>query len=350
MKKALLLLTCCLLLLAGGAVVAAWQWWDTPVEPPATVLRVDSGSSLSSVARDLADLGALQWPRAWLLAARLQGVDASIKQGEYRLDRPRSPRELLDMLVSGQVLQYSVTLPEGITLAEALATLQQQEPLQPLLDGVRDARLLALISPFSEPEGLFFPDTYVYTRGQTDLEILSLAHRRMLAVLDEAWQGRDEGLPYESPYDALVMASIVEKETGVPEERERIAGVFVRRLQKNMRLQTDPTVIYGLGPDYNGNLRRRHLTDTANLFNTYRHGGLPPTPIALPGKAAVQAAVHPAPGEELYFVAKGDGSHQFSSTIEEHTLAVRQYQLQRRKDYRSAPPPQPDSAGREPGN
>lgn len=345
MKKALLLLSCCLVLLAGGLAVAAWQWWNAPVAAPATVLQVDSGSSLSGVARDLADVGALKWPRAWVLAARLQGLDASIKQGEYRLDTARSPRELLAMLVSGQVLQYSVTLPEGISLAEALATLQQQEPLQPLLDGVRDPRLLAVISPFSEPEGLFFPDTYVYTRGQTDLEILSLAHRRMLDVLDTAWQGRDAGLPYESPYEALVMASIVEKETGVPEERERIAGVFVRRLQKNMRLQTDPTVIYGLGADYTGNLRRSHLADAGNLFNTYRHGGLPPTPIALPGEASVLAAVHPAPGEELYFVAKGDGSHQFSTTIEEHTLAVRQFQLKRRKDYRSTPRPEGDETG-----
>jgi UPF0755 protein len=251
------------------------------------------------------------------------------------------------MLVAGRVVQYSVTLPEGITLAEALAVMQSSEALDARLDGTRDPRLLALIEPWTEPEGLFFPDTYVFTRGQTDLEILRLAHQRMRALLDMAWNERDSELPYQEPYEVLVMASIIEKETGVPEERERIAGVFVRRLQRGMRLQTDPTVIYGLGEDYAGNLRRSHLRDMTNLFNTYRHAGLPPTPIALPGEAAILAAVHPAPGQELYFVARGDGSHAFSRTIEEHTRAVQQYQLQRREDYRSSPPPQSAQAAAE---
>jgi UPF0755 protein len=341
MRKALLLLFTCLVLLAGAMVYTVWQWWEAPLEPPGGILQVDSGSSLSVVARKLADSGALRWPRLWVTIARLRGEDSRIRRGEYLLDVSRSPAQLLDMLVSGRVVQYSVTLPEGITLAEALEILQDQKPVKLMLDGWRDPRLLESIKPYTEPEGLFFPDTYVYTRGQTDLEILTQAHRRMVGVLDAAWGERDVGLPYQDAYEALVMASIVEKETGAPDERERIAGVFVRRLQQNMRLQTDPTVIYGLGEAYTGNLRRRHLSDTGNPFNTYRHKGLPPTPIALPGRAAVLAAVHPAPGAELYFVARGDGSHQFSTTIEEHTLAVRRYQLQRRKDYRSSPPPPP---------
>lgn len=340
MKKALPLLLACTALFAGAAAFTVWKWWHSPLDPPGTVLEVGGGSSLSGVAQDLSEAGVLRWPRLWLLAARVGGLDARIKQGEYRLDTARSPAQLLDMLVAGRVVQYSVTLPEGITLAEALATLQAQEPIAPLLDGTRDPRLLSLIAPYSDPEGLFFPDTYVFTRGQTDLEILALAHRRLLEILEAAWAGRDGELPYADAYQALVMASIVEKETGVPEERERIAGVFVRRLQKNMRLQTDPTVIYGLGDNYSGNLRRKHLKDPANPYNTYRHKGLPPTPIALVGKAAILAAVHPAPGEELYFVARGDGSHEFSKSIEEHTRAVQQYQLRRRDDYRSSPPPQ----------
>ncbi len=339
MKKPLLLLFTCLVVLAGACTYTLWQWWSTPVDAPGGVLQVDSGSTLSGVAAELAGASALEWPKLWVLVARLRGEDSRIQRGEYLLDDPRSPAQLLDMLVSGQVLQYSVTLPEGLSLAEALSVLQEQDAIKPLLDGWRDPRLLELIQPYTEPEGLFFPDTYVYTRGQSDLEILSQAHQRMRKVLDAAWAERDVGLPYQTPYEALVMASIVEKETGVPDERERIAGVFVRRLQQNMRLQTDPTVIYGLGENYNGNLRRRHLTDSSNLFNTYRHNGLPPTPIALPGKAAILASVHPADGTELFFVARGDGSHQFSATIEEHTRAVRQYQLRRREDYRSSPPP-----------
>lgn len=344
MKKTLLLLFACMALCAGAAAFTVWTWWHTPVDPPGSVLEVSGGSTLSGVSKQLAEAGMLRWPELWVLAARARGVDAHIKQGEYRLDSARSPAGLLDMLVAGRVLQYSVTLPEGITLGEALAILQAQEPIRALLDGTQDPRLLELIAPYRDPEGLFFPDTYVFTRGETDLDILSLAHRRLLDVLEAAWAERDSGLPYADAYEALVMASIVEKETGVADERERIAGVFVRRLQQDMRLQTDPTIIYGLGEDYTGNLRRKHLKDAGNPYNTYRHKGLPPTPIALAGKAAILAAVHPAAGEELYFVARGDGSHQFSRTIEEHTRAVQQYQLRRRDDYRSSPPPRQASA------
>ncbi len=339
MKTFLLTLVLAVLMLAGVGSYAVWQWWQTPVTPPEAVLLVDRGDSLADVAAELERLGALRWPDLWTVAARLQGVDASIKVGEYGLDIARAPGEVLAMLVAGNVRQYNVTLPEGLSLAEALSILQQDSAIEAVLDGTGDPRLLALVSPFANPEGLFFPDTYRFTRGQTDLEILTVAHRRLLEVLEGAWQQRDSGLPYEDAYQALVMASIVEKETGLAAERERIAGVFVRRLQKNMRLQTDPTVIYGLGKLYSGNLRRSHLEDENNPYNTYRHKGLPPTPIALPGAAAIRAALKPAAGSELYFVARGDGSHQFSSTLDEHNAAVRRFQLQRREDYRSSPPP-----------
>jgi UPF0755 protein len=339
MKHVLLLLVTCAVLAAAVAAREAWSWWHAPIEAPGGVIVVDSGGTLSAVARELATRSALTRPRLWTWVARYRGLDGKIKRGEYGLDHPRSPKQMLDMLVTGSVITYSVTLPEGITLAEGLALLQSQEAVTGLLDGTGDPRLLALVEPHTHPEGLFFPDTYVYRRGDTDLDILTLAHRRMSSELSAAWAGRDGGLPYGEPYEALIMASIVEKETGVPEERDRIAGVFVRRLEQRMRLQTDPTIIYGLGEDYRGNITRRHLADAGNLYNTYRHAGLPPTPIALPGRAALLAAVRPAEGRELYFVARGDGSHEFSETIEQHTRAVRRFQLSRREDYRSSPPP-----------
>jgi UPF0755 protein len=337
MKKLVILLGC-LILVLGFTLRSVWQWWHYPMNgQQAAEVLVGEGSSLSAVAAELAGKGALQWPRLWSSIARLQGVDGQIKRGEYRFDETRSPAQLLAALVAGRVIQYSVTLPEGISLDEALGILQQQEPLQALLDGSGDPRLFELVAPMAAPEGLFFPDTYIYSRGESDLDILRSAHRRMLSVLDAAWENRDVGLPYADSYAALIMASIVEKETGLAEEREHIAGVFVRRLERDMRLQTDPTVIYGLGPAFDGNLRRRHLDDSANPYNTYKHKGLPPTPIALPGAAAIEATLHPAAGEALFFVARGDGSHQFSATLEEHQQAVKAYQLQRRKDYRSAP-------------
>ncbi|WP_269473252.1 endolytic transglycosylase MltG [Kineobactrum salinum] len=186
-------------------------------------------------------------------------------------------------------------------------------------------------------EGLFLPETYRFERGTSDLDILARAHRAMLAALTEEWELRAPDLPYETPYEALIMASIIERETGVPDERQQIAGVFVRRLQRGMRLQTDPTTIYGLGTAFDGNLVRSHLRDGDNIYNTYRHHGLPPTPIALPGRAALHAALQPAEGDSLYFVARGDGSHEFNSTLEGHERAVRKYQLERRENYRSRP-------------
>ena len=245
-------------------------------------------------------------------------------------------------LVDGDVVTYQVTIPEGLTLAQALAVLAKNPVLTPELEGARDHRLIDIAQGAATAEGLFLPETYRFERGDTDWQIMQRAHAALQRTLEAAWANRAAGLPYETPYEALVMASIVERETGVPAERREIAGVFVRRLMKNMRLQTDPTVIYGLGEGFDGNLRRSHLRDDSNPYNTYRHKGLPPTPIALPGRAAIEAAMHPLPGETLFFVARGDGSHQFSITLEAHEEAVRKYQLSRRSDYRSSPPPSSD--------
>jgi UPF0755 protein len=334
---ALLLVT--LALLAGAA---AWEFQrrlQVPLLVPEQgfVFTVAPGDSLRAVAGKLADAGILPYPRVALLYGRWSGADAQIKQGEYRLPAELTVASLLSLLQSGKVIQYQVTLPEGITLARALEILAEAEGIEPELSGTRDPRIAGMIAPHESAEGLFFPDSYRFTRGTRDWELLQRARSMLRTVLSSEWEQRREGLPYETPYEALVMASIIERETGVPEERGEIAGVFVRRLQKGMRLQTDPTVIYGLGENFDGNLTRRHLRDDSNLYNTYRHGGLPPSPIALPGRASINAALHPAGGDALYFVARGDGSHVFSATLAEHEAAVRKYQLKRRADYRSSP-------------
>ncbi len=269
--------------------------------------------------------------------ARWTGLDHQIKPGEYLLPINSTAESMLLLLQSGDVIQYQVTLPEGITLPVALEILEREKKLEKTLAGPTDPQLLEMIKPYSHPEGLFFPDTYQYVRGDTDWSILQRAHSAMIALLQDEWDQRGSSLPYQNPYEAAIMASIIERETGLPEEREQISGVFVRRLQQGIPLQTDPTVIYGLGAEFDGNLQRKHLLDDKNSYNTYRHLGLPPTPIALPGRGAIHAALHPDTGSSLYFVARGDGGHVFSDTLTEHNRAVREYQLHRRDDYTSTP-------------
>ena len=330
------------LLLVLGSILALQELerrWRAPLLLPAdgVVLVVAQGESLRAVANRLYEDGVLPYPNLLIAYGRWTGIDQQIKHGEYLLVDPLDPNALLELLRSGKVIQYQVTLPEGVTLAQALDILAAQSDLEKVLEGPGDERIQEMATPYSHPEGLFFPDTYHYARNATDLELLQRANEKMLSVLEEEWQGRAEGLPYESPYEALIMASIIERETGLPEERQEISGVFARRMSLGMRLQTDPTVIYGIGPEFDGNLRRTHLADEGNPYNTYRITGLPPTPIALPGRAAIHAALHPAEGTTLFFVARGDGGHVFSTTLGEHEAAVRKYQLQRRKDYRSSP-------------
>jgi len=341
--RKLLLLFLLLLLAAILAGQELERRWQSPLVLPAAgaLLEVAPGDSLRAVANRLHREGVLPYPGMLILYARWTGADQQIRHGEYRLLPPLTAPGLLELLRSGKVVQYQVTLPEGITLRQALAILASQEHLVPELEGPADARLLELVKPYQHPEGLFFPDTYQFSRGTTDFQVLQRAHRKLLQVLEAQWQGRATELPYETPYEALIMASIIERETGLPEEREEIAGVFVRRLQAGMRLQTDPTVIYGVGDGFDGNLRRSDLDDEDNAYNTYRRDGLPPTPIALPGLDSIRAALHPAAGTALYFVARGDGGHQFSATLAEHEAAVRKFQLQRRQDYRSSPRQKP---------
>jgi len=337
-RKRLLLLLLVVLgaILSYQALERRWQQ-SLPVPAEGVTIEVAPGESLRAVANRLHEESLVPYPNMLILYARWTGADQQIKPGEYRLTASITAAELLELLRSGKVIQYQVTLPEGLNLQQALAVLASHDHLVAGLDGIGDARLQELVKPYTHPEGLFFPDTYYFPRDTTDLQLLQRAHRKMVAVLEQEWQTRAADLPYETSYEALIMASIIERETGLPEEREQIAGVFVRRLQAGMRLQTDPTVIYGVGDEFDGNLRRAHLKDDSNDYNTYLHDGLPPTPIALPGLASIRAALHPAPGKDLYFVARGDGGHQFSRTLAEHEAAVRKLQLQRRPDYRSAP-------------
>jgi UPF0755 protein len=244
---------------------------------------------------------------------------------------------LLDKLNRGDVILHQVTLVEGWSFRQIMAALDEQAELTHLLKNKSASeRLQQLNLPISALEGWFYPDTYIFSKGTSDLEILLQAYKKMRQTLDELWQTREADLPYRNDYEALIMASIVEKETGSAAERDRIAGVFVRRLRLGMRLQTDPTVIYGMGDAYVGKIGSRDLR-RATDYNTYVIPGLPPTPIASPGRASLMAALHPDKSKALYFVAKGDGTSEFSDTLSEHQRAVTRYQLQRRSDYRSAP-------------
>ncbi|MEM1114520.1 MAG: endolytic transglycosylase MltG [Pseudomonadota bacterium] len=327
------------LTLAWLALDRVQRVWEAPLAVPAEgyELLIERGTTLGAVLKDLHEADIVAYPRLVALYGRYTGLDQRMRRGEYRLLPGLDAAGLLDLLSSGRVISYQVTLPEGLTLAQALEVLQETPRLESTLSGQTDLRVMELIAPRLAPEGLFFPDSYRFERGDTDLDILRRAHSRMQAVLQQEWMSRAPDLPFDTPYEALVLASIVERETGVASERGEIAGVFARRLRKGMRLQTDPTVIYGLGAEFDGNLKRKHLRDASNPFNTYRHHGLPPTPIALPGQAAINAALNPLAGDTLFFVARGDGSHVFSETLEEHERAVRKYQLNRRKDYRSSP-------------
>jgi len=318
-----------LVLAVGLAYYAADNWYRAPLARVTApqILEVAPGVPLASVAQALAARGILDHPRLWALIARRDGLAARIQAGEYSIAPGTSPAGLLDQLVEGRVVLHPVTLVEGWTFAAALAAIQANPVIRKTLAPEPDATLMTeLGAPRVAPEGELFPDTYLVPRAATDLDVLKLAHARLKDRLATAWRERRPDLPLSSPYEVLILASIIEKETGAPDERSRIAAVFVNRLRRGMRLQTDPTVIYGMGTSYEGNIRKRDLT-TDTPYNTYTRDGLPPTPIALPGAASLAAAVQPLDTDELYFVAsgRGDGRHDFSRTLEEHNAAVGRY-------------------------
>jgi UPF0755 protein len=331
MRRIFLVLLIALLVAAAGAAGAAW-WTDRyvhtalPLQESLT-FEVPSGGNLRTVSRELAARGVLEHPALWVWYARFKGRAHSIHAGEYQIDPGVTPAGVLERLVRGEVILRAVTFVEGSTYRDMLATLAAEPRLRQTVQDLTDEALMEQLgSPGVAPEGQFFPDTYRFAAGTADLEILRRAHDEMRRRLGQAWAGRAPDLPLETPHEALILASIVEKETALASERPRIAGVFVRRLRVGMRLQSDPTVIYGLGVAYDGDIRTRDLRgDTP--FNTYTRNGLPPTPIALPGGESLQAVVRPLDSGALYFVATGepDGSHYFSATLEEHNAAVRRY-------------------------
>jgi UPF0755 protein len=325
-----------LVLLLALIGVAAWGWHDfsrfsdAPLRVSAQDESVDigRGSSFKEIVRQLRnqDLSSAP-PLYWRLLAVQIHAAGRLHAGEYATPAGITPRQLLANMAAGTVLQRNVTIVDGWTFHEMLATLAKAEKLKHDTAGLDDAAIMQKIGAAGEqPEGRFLPETYAYVKGDSDLDILRRAHAAMAKTLDELWPQRDKELPLATPYDALILASIVEKETGRADERAKIAGVFVRRLQDHMLLQTDPSVIYGMGDSYQGKIHKTDLT-TDTPYNTYTRPGLPPTPIALPGKPAIMAALHPEPGSALYFVARGDGTHVFADTLDEQSRNVACYQL-----------------------
>lgn len=302
-----------------------------------TVYTVEPGSSLKRVLNDFERRQWIQYARVHELWLRFH-EKTDIHRGDYQLSSTMTVEQAVERMIAGDKILRSIQFIEGKRLSDYLAVLAASPHVEQTLTGMSLEEVTRLVSgEIDYHEGWFFPDTYLFEDGTRDLELLKTAHRRMQTVLNEEWQQKSAKTQVETPYEALILASIIEKETGAAFERPMISGVFTRRLERGMRLQTDPTVIYGLGEAFDGNLTRQHLrTDTP--YNTYTRGGLPPTPIANPGREAIAAALNPADGDSIFFVAKGDGTHYFSVTLEEHNAAVRQYQrFGRRSDYQSSP-------------
>jgi len=312
---------------AGGRVWLAMQFEAPGPAPQALRVTVTPGLSVRGILGRLQSAGALKCAGCTQLYLRLTGHTLTIKAGDYAVDAHASPSEVIAMLEQGRVILEQLTVVEGTRFSDLRRALAGDPHVRSLLKGRTDAQVMAALGhPGELPEGRFFPDTYRFASGTTDVELLKLAYDGMSGALTQAWDQRAADLPLKSPYEALILASMVEKETGLPTERPRIAGVFISRLRKGMRLQSDPTIIYGLGDAYDGHVHERDLT-TDTPYNSYTRDGLPPTPIALPGRAALLAVVRPEETGDLYFVATGDpaGGHHFSATLAEHNLAVQHY-------------------------
>jgi UPF0755 protein len=328
--------------LAGLSLAYVWfsftAWLNTPlaIPPQGFHYELSSGKSLSHLSQDLASQKILAHPRWLNWYARFYQKE-KIHPGEYLLDASLTPVSLLEKLNKGDVVLHQVTFVEGWNFKQVIDALNAQPDIKHLLADKPDSKRLEILNlPIEHLEGWFFPDTYRFTRGTSDVEILTQAYNAMRKNLDELWANKSANLPYRNAYEALIMASIIEKETGHEGERDKVAGVFVRRLKIGMPLQTDPTVIYGMGDAYKGKITRDDLK-RPTTYNTYTIQGLPPTPIAIPGKASLFAALNPDSGKSLYFVAKGDGTSEFSETLIDHQRAVVRYQLKRAADYRSTP-------------
>ena len=311
-----------------AAAAYFFYWAGQPITTGGEPIEfaIKPGSGVGAASQQIATAGVPVNPFMLSMLARVTRTAGRIKAGTYELKPNTTPRTLINQLVRGEFAQESLTIIEGWTFRQMRAAVAANKSLNQDTAALSDKELMGKISTdYKLPEGLFFPDTYLFAKGASDLKIYKQAHALMLERLAAAWAKRDESLPYKTPYEALTMASIVEKETGQKSERAMIAGVFVNRLKKGMMLQTDPTVIYGMGENYTGNIRKKDL-ETSTPYNTYMHTGLPPTPISLPGVQSLTAALGPAKTEALYFVSRGDGSSKFSDNLPDHNKAVNQYQ------------------------
>jgi len=342
-RKLLLLLETGLVLAGLMLGASAWKIHSALVQPlnitQEKLLEVPKGTTPNRTFLKMEADGVIKdafWLRVYW---RFNLPKQPLHSGEYRMVPGMTVEGLIDLWKRAEMVQYSLTLVEGWNFHQVRAALARDEKLEQTLDGLSDSQVMDKLGHTGIfPEGRFFPDTYRFVRGMSDVELLKIAYDRLNDVLAKEWAQRSADVPYTEPYQALIMASLVEKETGVPQERGQIAGVFVRRMAIGMLLQTDPTVIYGLGDRYSGKLTRAHLRE-ATPYNTYMNAGLPPTPIAMVGREAIHAALNPVEGSSLYFVARGDGSHVFSDDLDAHNNAVREYQIKRRADYRSSPAP-----------
>lgn len=320
-------------------IIVAMGWWiwqdkelvlnsamdireDTPIV-------IEAGSSLKDIIYELQNRHWLDKPDYLLFEARRLELDSSIKAGEYIIRTGTTPMQFLQQIIAGKVIQHYLALIEGWNFKQVITAIEEHPSIKKTLTDTSPRVIMRVLGKESvAAEGYFFPDTYSFPKGTTDVEFLRRAMQRLESVLDQEWRARAKDLPYKNAYEALIMASIIEKETGQASERDEIAGVFVRRLNIGMKLQTDPTVIYAMGKEYQGNIRKKDLS-LDSPFNTYVYPGLPPTPIALAGREAITAALHPKEGKSLYFVSKGDGSHYFSASLQEHNRAVRKFQLKK---------------------
>jgi UPF0755 protein len=295
------------------------------------VFLIRSGSNIKSIAHDLTRQKIIEDPWLFILLAKVKGLETRVQAGEYEIEPGLTADQMLLKFAAGSAIQYSLTIIEGWSFRQMLAAVAADPVIEQKLGDSTDAEIMQILGyPDQHPEGMFFPDTYRFPKGTSDIAFLQRAYQVMQDHLQREWQQREPGLPLKTSYEALILASIIEKETGAEFERPLIAAVFIERLKRKMRLQTDPTIIYGLGESFDGNIRSRDLKkDTP--YNTYLHAGLTPTPIALPGLESIRAALHPAEGKALYFVSKGDGTHQFSATLKEHNAAVQRYQLNKSK-------------------
>jgi len=321
------------LTIIGAVLLSTWLIFyavsPLKLQPNSQEIVIQPKSGLRSIANQLVAQGVLREPWRFVLLAKLLNKEQYLQAGNYTLNKNISPYQLLLSLNHGKTTQGSVTFIEGRSFAQMREKLASNDAVKQTIANLSDAEILKLLgSNHTVAEGLFFPDTFYFDRNAADIALLKISYDAMRLKLGKAWQGRDKDLPYKNSYQALIMASIIEKETGKASERPMIAGVFINRLRIGMRLQTDPTVIYGMGIQFNGNIRKKDLMiDTP--YNTYTRSGLPPTPIAMPGLAAIEAALHPAKTKALYFVGKGDGSHEFSNNLDDHNRAVARYQLKK---------------------